>query len=87
MYGRGTGSSGTGNYEELSQITYKTSMIRLKPEYELYDCILGKPKRENNEFYNELIIKDISKLLSDDRINYNKIKDIIVKKYHLEIET
>jgi CxxC motif-containing protein len=53
------------NSENLSQMMYKTTMIRLKPEYEIYDNIIGKPKREKNESYNEIIIKDIQVLLND----------------------
>jgi hypothetical protein len=56
-------------------------MVRLKPEYEIYDVILGKPDRKLNEKYNEDIIKDIERLLSNDNINFNIIKEIINKKY------
>lgn len=73
-------SSNIGN-EDLSQVIYKTTMIRLKPEFELYDNIIGKPKREKNELYNEIIIKDIQDLMKNDNINFNKIKEIITTKY------
>jgi len=63
---------------------YKTTMIRLKPEYEIYDNIIGKPKREKNESYNELIIKDIQLLLKNENITFNKIKDIILNKYPIK---
>ena len=70
------------NSENLSQMMYKTSMIRLKPEYEIYDNVIGKPKREKNESYNEIIIKDIQILLKNENITFNKIKDIIINKYN-----
>jgi hypothetical protein len=52
-------------------------MIRLLPEYEIYDSILGKPNRDLNEKYNETIIRHIKTLLTYDDITYNKIKEYI----------
>lgn len=77
MYGNSDDS------ENMSQMIYKTTMIRLKPEYEIYDNILGKPKKERNENYNENIIKDIQLLLKNNNITFNKIKELIVEKYTL----
>ena len=31
--------------KDLSTMIYKTAMVRLKPEYEIYDNVLGKPDR------------------------------------------
>lgn len=73
-----------GRSENLTQMVYKTTMIRLKPEYEVYDNIIGKPKREKNESYNEIIIKDIQLLLKNENITFNKIKDIISNKYNIK---
>jgi len=78
MYGK------SENSENLTQMMYKTTMIRLKPEYEIYDNIIGKPKREKNDSYNEIIIKDIQLLLKNENITFNKIKDIILDKYHIK---
>lgn len=60
---------------------YKTTMIRLKPEYEIYDSILGKPQKINKQTYNDNIIKEIQKLILQENINYEKIKNYIEKKY------
>jgi hypothetical protein len=60
---------------------YKTAMIKLKPEYEIYNLILGKPNKKQDEIYIEAIIKDIEKLLLLENINFNKIKEFITKKY------
>jgi hypothetical protein len=65
----------------FSTLVYKTTMIRLKPEYELYDLILGKPDKKLNQKYNGEIISCIEKLLLIDDISFNKIKEIIIKKY------
>jgi hypothetical protein len=70
--------TGTNN---LASMIYKTSMIRLKPEYEIYDIILGAPNKNNNEKYNEIIINDIAHMLSLDGINFNKIKVYINATY------
>jgi hypothetical protein len=60
---------------------YKTTMIKLKPEYEIYDNILGKPQEIKKQTYNENIIYDIQKLISVENITFEKIKDHIEKKY------
>lgn len=67
--------------EDVSTLIYKTTMIKIKPEYEIYDVILGKPNRKLNETYSEVIIKDIERLLSIENINFNKIKEIITNNY------
>jgi hypothetical protein len=70
-----------GETTNLSTMIYKTVMIKLKPEYEIYNLILGKPNKALNEIYVEEIIKDIEKLLLQDNISFNKIKEFISKKY------
>ena len=67
--------------KDFSTMIYKTTMVKLKPEYEIYDVILGKPDRKLNEKYNENIIKDIERLLLNDNINFTIIREIINKKY------
>ena len=56
-------------------------MIKIKPEYELYNAILGKPLREKNETYKEEIIKDIQKCMIMENISFQKMKEIITNKY------
>lgn len=70
-----------GGSEDVTTMIYKTTLIRLKPEYEIYDMILGRPDRTKNEKYNDLIIKEIAKLLTYDSMHFNKIRDIIRGKY------
>lgn len=66
----------------LSTMIHKTNtIIKLKPEYEIYDLILGKPNKKSNENYNEEIIKYIEKLLTNCDISFNKIREIIIKKF------
>jgi hypothetical protein len=75
-----------GGTKDVSTLIYKTTMIRLKPEYEIYDVILGKPNRKFNEIYNDFIIKDIERMLTIENINFNQIKEIITNKYNTEIQ-
>jgi len=65
----------------FSTMIYKTSMIKLKPEYEIYNLILGPPNMKLQEKYNEEIIKHIEKLLLVDNITFNNIKNVIITKY------
>lgn len=64
--------------DEFTSIVYKTTMIRLKPEYELYDAIFGKPKREKNQTYNENAIQLIQRLLNQNNITFKKIKEQVL---------
>jgi hypothetical protein len=66
---------------EVVSMIYKTSMIRLLPEYEIYNSILGRPKRENKEGYDENVIDDIKKCIKLENTSFQKIKDYIDKKY------
>ena len=68
---------------DLSTVIYKTkTMIKLKPEYEIYDVIFNKPDKTKNEKYNETIIEDIERLLQYENIEFNKIKDYVTNKYN-----
>ena len=66
---------------QVASMMYKTAMIKIKPEYELYNAILGRPKRELNETHREAIIKDIQKCMIMENITFQKMKEIITNKY------
>jgi hypothetical protein len=66
---------------EVVSMIYKTTMIRLLPEYEIYNSILGRPKRENRESYDENVIIDINKCITFENTSFQKIKDYIEQKY------
>ncbi len=67
----------------LINVVYKTSMIRLKPEYSLYNLIVGPPMFSKKQTYNEFIINDILHLLTLNNITFQIIKDFIVQKYQI----
>jgi hypothetical protein len=71
--------NGKRESNEIMTMVFKTSMIKLLPEYEIYDSIFGKPKRDLNEKYDDDIINTIKSLLKEDDITYKKIKDHICK--------
>jgi len=73
--------AGQRDPNDVITMVYKTTMIQILPEYEIYNSILGKPKREMNQSYNEDIINDIKQLMSLENISYNKINEFITKKY------
>jgi len=71
-----------------STMVYTTAMLRLKPEYELYDMILGKPNKnkkessqsgssDNPDHYYKPIIDEIVGLLKIENINFAQIKTTI----------
>jgi hypothetical protein len=66
---------------QVVNMIYKTTRIRLLPEYEIYNSIIGKPDRKSNVPYNETIISDIKQLLTQERITFSKIQDFLEKKY------
>jgi len=71
--------NGKRDSNEIMTMVFKTSMIKLLPEYEIYDSIFGKPKREFNEKYHDDVIEKIKDLLKEDDITYKKIKDYITR--------
>lgn len=71
----------TTSKEQFATLIYKTKKIKLLPEYEIYDSILGKPKREKGQSYNSDLIKNIRDLLVIENITYAVIKEQIERKY------
>lgn len=66
---------------QIINMVYRTTMIRIMPEYEIYDNIIGKPKREENQFYKEDIIKDIQRYMLLENTTFKIICDQITNKY------
>lgn len=55
-----------------NSLIYKTKIIRLKAEYEIYNLIYGKPKK--SEIYDNLKLENIKKLLKQNNITFDIIK-------------
>lgn len=62
-------------------MVYRTTKIRLMPEYEIYHHIIGKPNMKLKETYREDIIRDIKSLMIQERITFEQIKQFITQKY------
>ena len=58
--------------KDTNSFIYKTKMIRLKAEYEIYNLVYGKP--EKFELYDNSILNTIKKLLKINNITFDKIK-------------
>ena len=68
---------------QIISMVYRTTMIKLKPEYELYDHILGKPLREKQETYREEVIQEIQRCMLLEDVSYQKIHDSIFYAFKL----
>ena len=58
-------------------IYIKTVMLKLKPEFELYNLIIGKPNITSGETYNSTIVNNIIKLLQIENITFLQISEKI----------
>jgi hypothetical protein len=69
------------NPSNIGTLEHMLPMIRLKPEYELYDLIFGKPNRF--ESYSPVVIQElISLLYNPDKDNhFDKIRETMVNKF------
>lgn len=72
-----------GTSKDLSTMIYKTALVKLKPEYEIYDIVFGRPLRNKNEDYKEHIIEEIQKLLTSHEITFDKIRIYLTNKYNI----
>jgi hypothetical protein len=63
----------------IISMVYKTTKIRILPEYELYNSILGKPNKKTP--YNDAIINDIKTLMTRPNITYDAINEYVHNKY------
>lgn len=68
------------NNSNMSTMSFKTVMLRIKPEYEIYNLIFGKPNFKCEE-YNTDILNDILTLLHTYNVTFIQIKTIISNKY------
>ena len=62
---------------------YKTAMVKLKPEYEIYDILFGRPLRSKNEEYKQYIIDEIQQLLTVHDVTFDKIRFFLTNKYNI----
>jgi hypothetical protein len=65
--------------DNICKFVYKTSMITLKPEYDLYNSIIGRPNLANNEKHDPIIITHIQQLMNQPNIDFQTIKTILLQ--------
>jgi hypothetical protein len=65
------------NGKDLAKLTQKMPRIRLKPEMEIYNLIIGKPEKNQ---YDKTILAQISELLKTDFITFSEIQEKIKDK-------
>lgn len=72
--------------DQFFTMVYKTKRIRLLPEYEIYDSILGKPYISKGEKYKDEILTLIKSLLERDRITFDQIKDRVLCEFSINCD-
>jgi hypothetical protein len=65
----------------VTTLLFKTVMIRLKPELEFYNLVLGKPNLSAGEKYNTAVINDILLMLDVQNVTFEQMKNFITTKY------
>jgi len=66
---------------DIVSMIFKTIQVRLLPEYELYNSIIGMPKKALKQKYDMDVIAEIKKKLGEENTSYKKIKEHIQKVY------
>lgn len=64
-----------GDSNDVGTVVYRTKMIKLKAEFELYNLILGKPDSLND--YNSETLISIKNMLTQQNITFDKIRENI----------
>lgn len=70
------------NQGDASALVVKLDTIRLKPELELYNLILGKPDYTKGGTYDDTIVQDIARMMKTPRASFSNIKKYIHYHYH-----
>lgn len=63
--------------KENTSLLFKTQMIQLKAEYEIYNLLYGTPSK--HEIYNNTVLLKIRKLIQKEGITFDKIKQILTE--------
>lgn len=61
-----------GKRSDVGTLVFRTKMIKLKPEYEVYNLVIGRPGK--GECYNEKTIHYIKELVEQENITFDKIR-------------
>jgi hypothetical protein len=67
--------------EDVSTLVIKLDAMRLKPELELYDLILGKPDYKRGMTHDATIVSEINALMKTRRATFSNISKYIKHKF------
>ena len=67
--------------DAVGTIKFKMPKIRMRPEYELYKLIIGKPKKFKD--YDQRVLEYIATILNKEYIEYDEISENVKKKFNL----
>ena len=67
--------------DTVGTIKFKIPKIRLRPEYELYKLIVGKPKKFKD--YDDRVLKYIETQLNNEFVEFNTIKENVKKEFKM----
>ena len=61
-----------GKNNDVGTIIFRTKMIKLRPEFEVYNLLIGKPDKD--ACYDNDILQYIAQLINQENITFDKIK-------------
>jgi len=61
-----------GKRSDIGTLVFRTKMIKLKPEFEVYNLIIGRPEKGTS--YNENTIHYIKQMVGQENITFDKIR-------------
>ncbi len=70
--------------DAFGQLYVRTARIRLLPEYEIYNAILGAPKTRKGERYDMDVVAKIKKLLTElkpNEVDYNLLERLLATEW------
>jgi hypothetical protein len=67
--------------DAAATLVVKLDAVRMKPEMELYDLILGKPDQKKGCSYEDAILTEIERLMKHKRATFANIRQYILYKY------
>jgi len=67
-----------GKRSDVGTLVFRTKMIKLKPEFEVYNLIIGRPEKGTS--YNEDTIQYIKQMVGQENITFDKIRKLINEK-------
>ena len=60
----------------VAKVVAMLPTLRLRPEYEVYNLILGEP--DENEYYDDMVISRLAVLIKDEDMTIDKIREKIL---------